>query len=589
MKRIVLFISLLLVTVGLFAQTAIAPAQGDGSINNPYQIATWQNLYWLSQFSILCYCNCIQTADIDLSTTDPAITTWDNGAGWSPITISFSNYNGNGKIINGLFINRPTSDEQGLFSTADNGTHITNLGLLNVNVTGADITAALVGGIDQCSIINCYCTGTVSGNDHSGGLIGNSYYSTISNCYSNVYVHGTGNIIGGLVGANNSTVINSFSSGSVRGYSLNTGGLIGNSYGGHISDCYSTCNVIGVGNVGGFLGNTGNGEVTYCYSTGIVTGTSSCVGGFIGNNGTSISYSYSTGKVTGIASETGGLAGSNTGSITKCYSTGEVIETFNYKTGGLVGNNIGTIVNSYSTGNVRGHQETGGLVGYNNSLAGIFNCYSVGNVNGHNYTGGLVAVNNGYIGNCYSSGAVSGPGSYIGGLLAESDNDISHSLWDITTSGQTTSAGGIGKTTAEMKMQSTYTAIGWIFPTDWNINPTINNGYPYLNYADSVSTADPTSTVSNIGAVLHAAYPNPFNPSTTISFDVHSSERISINIYNVKGQLVKNICNQMYNKGYHSIIWNGKDNKGIQCGTGVYFYKMQAGKVTQTQKMMMIK
>ena len=401
---------------------------------------------------------------------------------------------------------------------------------------------------------------------------------------------------GGLVGVNyDSTIINSFSSGSVLSTSINaggllgTGGLIGISEESHISNCYSTCNVNGIDNVGGFIGSTVNDQITYCYSTGCINGSMNTVGGFVGKNSSNIIDCYSTGKVTGEAYDTGGLVGKNTGSIAKCYSTGKVIETSNYRTGGLVGVNSGTIVNSSSTGNVLGYGVTGGLVGVNEGSAGIFNCYSVGNVNGHNTTGGLVAVNYGYIGNCYSSGAISASGSYIGGLLAESHNDVSHCLWDITTSGQTTSAGGVGKTTEEMKMQSTYTAIGWIFPTDWNINPTINNGYPYLNYADSVSTADPTSTVSNIGAVLHAAYPNPFNPSTTISFDVHSSERISINIYNVKGQLVKNICNQIYDKGYHSIIWNGKDNNGIQCGTGVYFYKMQAGKVTQTQKMMMIK
>ncbi len=88
---------------------------------------------------------------------------------------------------------------------------------------------------------------------------------------------------------------------------------------------------------------------------------------------------------------------------------------------------------------------------------------------------------------------------------------------------------------------------------------------------------------------LNNAYPNPFNPSTTISFDLAGTENVCINIFNIKGQLIKNICNKTYDKGNHSIIWDGKDNQGNSCGTGVYFYKMTAGKTRQSKKMMMIK
>ena len=197
MKRIVLFICLLLITVGLLAQTAIPPSQGDGSANNPYQIATWQNLYWLSQNSTLRQKYFIQTADIDLSTTDPAITTWDNGAGWTPIGnnlyCSSGEYNGNGKTITGLFINRPNSSNQGLFESVDMYSKIINLGLLNVNIKGNNCVGALSGKLDSSTITNCYCTGTVSGINYCGGLVGRNDYATITDCYSNVSVHGTKN------------------------------------------------------------------------------------------------------------------------------------------------------------------------------------------------------------------------------------------------------------------------------------------------------------------------------------------------------------------------------------------------------------
>ena len=214
------------------------------------------------------------------------------------------------------------------------------------------------------------------------------------------------------------------------------------------------------------------------------------------------------------------------------------------------------------------------------------------NVYGYDVCSGLVGHTfNSNITNSYSTGTVTAVGSYAAGLATGENlaEYVYNSFWDMESSGQTYSDCGTGKTTAEMKTQSTYTDAGWDFSAIWAIDPAINNGYPYLNNTNSVPTNDPSNSITSTSSVLHAAYPNPFNPSTTLSFDVPNNERISINIYNVKGQLVKNICNQVYDKGYHSIIWNGKDNNGTQCGTGVYFYKMQTDKTTQTKKMMMIK
>jgi len=111
-----------------------------------------------------------------------------------------------------------------------------------------------------------------------------------------------------------------------------------------------------------------------------------------------------------------------------------------------------------------------------------------------------------------------------------------------------------------------------------------------LNYPNSVPNDDICITIHHDkDAILLSAYPNPFNPSTTISFDLIKSESVSINIYNIKGQLIKSLANKVYDKGNHSIVWDGKDNNNINCGTGVYFYKMKTGRTTQTKKMMIIK
>ena len=108
--------------------------------------------------------------------------------------------------------------------------------------------------------------------------------------------------------------------------------------------------------------------------------------------------------------------------------------------GGLCGNNWGgTITNCYSTGSVMGGYDSyrlGGLCGFNRGNTIISNCYSTGSVTGDEYVGGLVGYN-------------------YGTVLA--------SFWDIETSGQDTSAGGTGLSTAEMQMQVTFMDAGWDF------------------------------------------------------------------------------------------------------------------------------
>jgi filamentous hemagglutinin family protein len=207
----------------------------------------------------------------------------------------------------------------------------------------------------------------------------------------------------------------------------------------------------------------------------------SYVGGLAGSNTGSISSSYSTGAVASTSTYVGGLVGyNNTGSISSSYSTGAVTSTASY-VGGLAGSNsYGAIANSYSTGAVSGVSAVGGLAGYN-SNGTIANSYSTGAVTGTDYVGGLVGFNYSTISNSYSTGAVSGTGANVGGLIgAYSSGTITSSYWDINTSGQPTSGGGMGtgKTTAQMKDQSTYT--GWDFDTTWGITPGIT--YPYLQW-----------------------------------------------------------------------------------------------------------
>jgi hypothetical protein len=164
--------------------------------------------------------------------------------------------------------------------------------------------------------------------------------------------------------------------------------------------------------------------------------------------------------------------GENKASIINCYCSC-TLEAQD-QVGGLVGINDGIVTASYSFASIHGRDEVGGLVGYNSDDGEILNCYTNGDADGHSYVGGLVGNNatggghgggfrSGTIRNCYSVTIVSGD-EKVGGLIGYFGEDgVSGSFWDIEASGQTTSDGGVGKTTLEMQDSKTYIDAGWDF------------------------------------------------------------------------------------------------------------------------------
>ncbi|MCK5050248.1 MAG: T9SS type A sorting domain-containing protein [Candidatus Cloacimonetes bacterium] len=90
--------------------------------------------------------------------------------------------------------------------------------------------------------------------------------------------------------------------------------------------------------------------------------------------------------------------------------------------------------------------------------------------------------------------------------------------------------------------------------------------------------------------ILNGNYPNPFNPETTISFSVvQTSSLVNLDIYNLKGQKIKTLVNEILSAGNHSYIWNGTDEKGKSVASGVYLYKMKTGNYVLTKKMILMK
>ena len=89
---------------------------------------------------------------------------------------------------------------------------------------------------------------------------------------------------------------------------------------------------------------------------------------------------------------------------------------------------------------------------------------------------------------------------------------------------------------------------------------------------------------------LHQNYPNPFNPSTTISFSIPKESKVELTVYNIKGQKVRTLAHGKFDKGYHQIIWNSKDDKGKSTASGIYFYKLKVnGKDKSVRKCLLLK
>ena len=84
-------------------------------------------------------------------------------------------------------------------------------------------------------------------------------------------------------------------------------------------------------------------------------------------------------------------------------------------------------------------------------------------------------------------------------------------------------------------------------------------------------------------------YPNPFNPSTTISYQVPRQSDVRIEIYNMLGQKIRALLNDHKDPGVYQMVWDGRNDAGVQVGSGVYLYRMIASDFVQTRKMILMK
>jgi hypothetical protein len=111
----------------------------------------------------------------------------------------------------------------------------------------------------------------------------------------------------------------------------------------------------------------------------------------------------------------------------------------------------------------------------------------------------------------------------------------------------------------------------------------------YLAAWDTDPTGIDDGQVPPPEVTLSQNYPNPFNPATTISFWLPRRENANLSVYNIEGKLVATLFDEALDAGFKKVVWQGKDARGNQVSSGVYFYKLTAGNKTLTKKMVLLR
>jgi len=301
-------------------------AGGSGTPDNPYQVATADQL---NNVRLLFSRYYRQTADIDLN-----VPPYNDADGWEPIASFTGNFDGNGRTISNLFINRAGSDSVGLFGAATNAT-LAGITLTNASVTARNNVGVLLGTARGTTVISGIqiSAGTVAGNFNAGGLVGAIYGNSSVSASRVMGGSATGtSSTGGLAGVmvENTSISTSQVTGSSVTGALNVGGLVGAAInntaitrvgltGGSVSG-----STRGVGGLTGFS----DGTISESFATGMsVTGTTSSVsevGGLVGNAGGTITNSYTANRVHGENATVGGFSGRLRGGLGTSYSASVV-------------------------------------------------------------------------------------------------------------------------------------------------------------------------------------------------------------------------------------------------------------------------
>ncbi len=494
-------------SICLLVTSSVANAQysgGNGTAEIPYRIATAADLIALGNAPYHYDRHFILTADIDLDPNLPGGKVFDRAViapDMYPVddfqgTSFGGTLDGNHHKISNLTINAGTGEYVGLFGVITSAGTVRALTLENIATVGRKYVGSLVG-CNEGAIADCQVTCRIRGKGFApwriGGLVAFNTGS-IDGCVvrGRIDAQNHAGYFGGLTGGNEGSIANSSAHADIvaGANSWDLGGLVGDS----------------------------RGPITNCHATGSITGGDRCR--FLA-----------------------GLAAVNyQATITNCSSMADVSAgPGSNRLGGLVGGNPnGTITRSYSSGDVtadKGSWGLGGLAGDNYGT--VTDCWASSRVasgDGGSSIGGLIGYSGGSVVNCYTSGQVSVERNtkHFGALIGDSKGTVSGCFWNADNSGQTTSAGGEGRTTAEMQTAAIFLGAGWDFVDEmrngaddiWKI--VEGHTYPLLSWQRyGGGTGEPNApyllyTAEHLNAL--GAEPNDYDKHFQLMADIDLSE-----------------------------------------------------------------
>lgn len=534
MKRLLLIWALFLCSLtAAFAQFS---GSGSGTKDDPYLIFYAEQLSQVRNFLNKEGVYFKLMLDIDLSDW---ISENAPKEGWQPIGTGSSPFlgvfDGNNHVISGLIINRPSSDNVGLFGMTGqwDGGETTAI-IRNVKIEGSikakssaggfsgyanstlfencsssmsivskGCSGGIVGTSNNCSFNSCTFNGAnISGTEYVGGIVGKEYDGSdnISLCSVNSTITGT-NYVGGLVGG-----------GEANSLSVN-----------YIKKCKVNADIVGNNHIGGVIGDTKNIKIDSCFCSINIIATGDYVGGLIGsfNQGleSHIRYCSVTGHISAV-NYTGGLIGfssrddnynslecyvENSFSICNISSSGDYV-------GGLVGYDYGgyarylTCKDSYHSGTIQGRDYVGGIFGFKRE-GKIKNVVKTGNTIGRKFVGGIIGKGDGgswgigiiscfeanhkivaledNVGRIYGSLTHGNHGDSHENIVGQNgtkDGNIALSTSIVSRAGVTLDISddeqnGFSMGESGMKLRANYVSKGWDFNNDWTIQET--ETYPY--------------------------------------------------------------------------------------------------------------
>ena len=129
----------------------------------------------------------------------------------------------------------------------------------------------------------------------------------------------------------------------------------------------------------------------------------------------------------------------------------------------------------------------------------------------------------------------------------------------------------------------------WILENAFGTVTLNGNGEIQVVNSDSYSLHKSSARITPETFALHQSYPNPFNPETTISYDISNVGNVEIVVYDMMGREIKTLVSGYHSPSTYQVIWNGTDNRGKIVPSGVYFYQMNSSEFSQVNKVMFLK